>query len=209
MQIEVLNGGTIDSFNYLVFPEQSPAVANYIQNQLSNFSQSLTDIGRNFIEASRNIYEKVNDSNAIRMAKAVLRMSKGIFHPNEIIPLETLEEIRAAQPLMQRYIMADPVIRSMYHKQQIDGYSDTYSDIDPKCIGDNHYDYRRYMTGIVQDTVDENGEDGWVARNFYDEARLDDVDLDLQQKVMILRTQDVARMFMEAGKDPTDIFGVD
>lgn len=207
MQVNVIHGGTVDSFNYLAFPEQSPAVANYIQNQLNGFSQSLTDIGRNFIEASRAIYERVNDSNAIRMAKAAIRMAKGVFHPNDIVPLETLEEIRAAQPIMQRYIMAEPMLRGMYHRQQIDGYSDTYADVDPGQVGDKHYDWRRIMTGIVQDKVSDDGEDYWVSRNFYDEARLDDVPLDIVQKVAIMNTMDLARMFMEAGKDPTDIFG--
>lgn len=206
MAINVIHGGSVDSFDFLAFPTQNPMNAVYIQNQLSNFSQSLTDIGRKFIETSQAIYDKVNDSNAIRAAKAAVRMARGLFHPNEIVQLTNIEEIRFAQPVMQRYIMAEPNLRELYHKQLCDGYSSTYADIDPGVIGDKHYDFRRVMTGIIVDEVDEEGNDTWVSHNYFQDSRGDDVDLDFHEKLAVLRTWDIVKLFVGTDQDPTDPF---
>lgn len=207
MAINVIHGGTVDSFDYLAFPMQNPNNQVYIQSQLANFSQSLTDIGRKFIETSQAIYEKVNDSNAMRIAKAAVRMAKGMFHPNEIVQLNTIEDFRFAQPMMQRFIMAEPSLRELYHRQQVDGYSDTYADVEPAFVGVDHYDYRRVTDGIIEDTVDENGEDTFICRNYFEDLRPDDKELTIEDKSAILSSWELIRMFTQAGKDPTDPFG--
>lgn len=206
--INVIHAGHASAFDALLFQDQSPMVDQYIQQQLSNFSHTLTDIGRKFVETSRALYDKVNDSNAVRLAKAAVRMAKGMFHPNAIIPLETIEDLRAAQTMMQRYIMAEPTLRQQYHKQLVDGFSDTYSDIDPGQVGLSHYDYRRVMNGVVQDTVEEDGTDGWVSMNFYEDLRGEDRELDFTEQHAILRTWDVVRMALAAQRDPSDPFSV-
>ena len=205
MFVNVIESSSLDSFNHLLFPEQSPANQHYIMQQLGRVSETISDVGKKFVEASRAIYEKVNDANAIRMAKAALRMAKGIFHPNEVIPLETLEDLQAAQPVMQRYIMAEPTLREVYHRQMCDGYSDTYTDLEPGVLGVDHYDYRRVMDGIIQDTEgDEEGD--WSVTNYLDELIAEDRELTFDEKTHILSTWDIVRMFVQSGDDPTDIF---
>ena len=206
MAIQVIHGGNTDSFDMLAFPMQNPANAHYIQHQLANFSQSLTDIGRKFIETSQQIYERVNDSNVLRTARAAIRMAGGMFHPNEIVELTTLQELRFAQPIMQRYIMAEPNLRELYNKQQCDGYSDSYANIDPGCIKEDHYDYRRVMHGIIVDKVDEEGNDTWSATQYYQENRGDDIELPFDEQVAILQTWDIVKLFVNAGADPSDPF---
>lgn len=206
MAIHVHHGGTVDSFDFLAFPDQNPANAMYIQNQLSNFSQSLTDIGRKFIETSQAIYERVNDSNAMRIAKAAVRMARGMFNPNEIVQMRTIDETRFAQPMMQRFIMAEPTVRAMYHQQLCDGYSETYADVDPGKIGKDHYDYRRATNGLCMDIVEADGSYGWISRSYFEDLRPDDRELDITEKANILSTWEIVRMFVEAGQDPTDPF---
>lgn len=206
--INVVHAGDIGAFDAILFPEQSPMNFQYIQNQLTNFSNTLTDIGRSFVEQSREIFEKINDSNAVRLAKAAVRMAKGMFHPNMIIPLETVEDLRAAQPMMQRYIMAETTLRSQYHKQLVDGFSETYADVDPGLVGDKHYDWRRVMDGVVVDTTDSEGEDSWVAVQYYDELRGDDRELDMVEKVSILHTWEAVRAALFAERDPSDPFSL-
>lgn len=206
MNIQVVPVNSIASFDYMLFPDQNPQNQLYIQQQLSQFSASLTDVGRKFVEASRAIYDKINDSNAIRLAKAAIRMTKGLFHPNSIVYLNTIEDIRNAQPVMQRYIMAEPTIREIYHQQRCDGYSDTYADIEPGSLRDDHYDYRRVMDHVIQDTVNSDGEYEWVAKSFLEELRPGDKDLTHDEKCDILSTWEVMQAFISAGKDPTNIF---
>lgn len=205
MQVNVIQGGSVHSFDYLLFPEQNFANHQYIQNQFTTFSNTLTDIGRKFIESSKDLYEKVNDSNAVRLAKAALRNAKGLFQPDKIVSIDNVEDLRNAQPVMQRYIMAEPTIRELYHKQQCDGYSDTYADIEPDKIGDKHYDYRRVMTGIIVDEV-VDGEDSWVSRNYCDDLLGDDRDLNFDEKIDILKTWDIIKMCVSNNQDPTSIY---
>lgn len=188
------------SFSFLAFPEQNPLNYQYIQDQFNNISDTLIGAGREFIEASKEIYDRVNSNEALRAAKAALRLSKGIIHSNIIQPLNNLNEIRSAGPIMQRYIMAEPVIRKAYHKQRIDGYSDTYIDLEPKEVGENHYDYRRVMDGMV---VIED--DGWVATTYCLDDRGEE-ELTIDEKVDIINVWDLARAYFESGEDPTDIY---
>lgn len=199
--------GTVDSFNYLVMPEQHPGIQQYLVHQLGQFSNSLNDIGRGFIEKTREIYETVNSSSAIRMAKAAIRMAKGVLHPNTILPFNTLNDLRSAQPIMQRYLMAQPYIRELYHQQRCDGFSDTYVDVEPGKVGEAHYDYRRVMNGIVTEQVTEDGEDTWSYVTYVDTLKEGDRELVIEEQAAILHNWEIAKMFHKAGQDPTDLFG--
>jgi hypothetical protein len=201
MFVNVVQAGAAGTsgFDYLLYPEQNPMTVNYLQNQLSTFGNSVTDIGRQFLEQSRVVYDRINDSSTIRAAKAALRSAKALFHPNTIIPLETLDEMRNAQPIMQRFMMAEPTIREIYHRQLCDGFYPTYQDMEPTKIGENHYDFRRVMDGIVVDT-----DEGWKATNYYEEILTDDKELTFQEKSYIISTWDMMKMFIEAGEDMTN-----
>jgi hypothetical protein len=204
--INVIQGGTVNSFDYLAFPNQNPVNAAYIQNQLSNFSDTLTEYGRSFIEASREIYNKVNDSHAMALAKAAIRRAKSILHPNQVVYLGTLEDIQNAQPVMQRFVMAQPDLRRKYHKQLVDGYSDTYVDLHPGKVENDHYDYRRVTSGIIMETENEEGESGFTVRIHAEDLITGDVDLSFDEKHDIMRTWDVVQMFLDASKDPSNPF---
>lgn len=200
--INVIPVESINSFDHLIFPQQHYNNLNYFRNQVEQFSNTLTDYGRQFIERARDIYISINDSEAIRKAKAVLRYAKGVFNPTHIVPLESLEDLRAAQPIMQRYIMAQPDIRNLYHSQRCDGYSDTYTDMHPGKVGDDHYDYRRVMQDVVQVT-----DEGWVAKSYVEDLLEGDRELDFDEQINILRTWEIIQMFAEAAKaDPTSLF---
>ena len=207
MQINVIQGAGSAGFDYMMFPEQSPHTQQYLQQQLSRFSETLTDAGRGFMAATTELYNKVANSDAVRKAKAAIRLAKGIFHPNMIVPLETLEDLQSAQPMMQRYIMANQVIRDLYHQQKCDGYSDSYVDIEPGCIGESHHDFQRVMTGVVQDIDLEGGDTAWIARQYYHESHPDDRDLTAVERTDILNAWDLAEAYAKTLVDPTSIFG--
>lgn len=201
MFVNVIQAGAAGAsgFDYLLYPEQNQMTLNYLQGQLSNFGNNVTDIGRQFLEQTRAVYDKVNDSSVVRAARAALRGAKGLFHPNIIVPLETLEEIRNAQPIMQRYVMAEPTIREVYHRQLCDGYYPTYQDMEPGKVGEAHYDFRRVMDGIIVET-----DDNWKATNYYEDILSEDKELTFQEKSYVISTWDMIRMFMDAGEDMTN-----
>jgi hypothetical protein len=136
------------------------------------------------------------------LARNAIRSARGLLTPNVIQPLVSYEEFQIAQPVMQRYIMAQPDIRQLFFDQRCDGFSDTYVDQQPGKIGETHYDYRRVMNGMMV----EEGED-FVVHHYLDELREGDRELTFHEQVDILSTWQVMSMFMQEKKDPTNIYG--
>jgi len=191
---------TPEAFDYITFPNQNPNTQQYIQSQLTNFSDTMTDAGREFMMGARQVYEMIQNSDAAKQAKHVLRKAKGLFKPNIIIEYVDIDEVKAAQPIMQRYIMAQPDIRKQYHRQLCDGYSDTYIDMHPGMIGHDHYDYQRVMSNIIVELPD----DDWKVNIYAHEVIGDDKELSFEDKVNILHTWEIVKMALEADIDPTD-----
>lgn len=201
--INVIHGAGVGGFDAILYPETHIANRNYFQNQVSNFGNTLNDFGRNFMEAARNVYEQINSSEAMHLARVAIRAAKGVFNPNQILEFRDLVDFHAATPTMQRWVMASPCVRDLYHQQRCDGYADSYNDIQPGIIGEQHYDYRRVMDGVIQET----GDDGWMVKFYPDELREGENELDHHQKVAILRTWDIAEMFIKRGEDITNPYG--
>lgn len=207
MHVNVINSDSLGSIDWLIYPEQNQANQRFFYDQVNKFTDSLTNIGRGFMETSREIYNVINDSNAVRMAKAAIRAAKGIFHPNTIYEIGNLDDLRSAQAVMQRYVMAQPTIRNLYHEQRCDGYSDTYIDMEPGKVKEQHYDYRRVMDGVVFETTNSEGETESWSRQYFEELREGDRELDHTEKCMILKTWDIVELFVGKNQDPTNIFG--
>lgn len=198
--IEANNPVVLD---YLLYPEQNPINQSYIYNQIASVSNTLNDIGKNFLAASQDIYTRINDSEMIRRAKATIKQALGITQVNEFSYYSTLQKLQEATPFMQNYIMANPVVRELYNEQRCDGYSDTYVDIDKGRIGDTHYHYRRVMDGVIHD-VEENGKYNWVAKVYMEDLLPGDRELEIDEQSKVLATWEVMNMFIKAGQDVTN-----
>ena len=197
--VNVIQGGGA-AFDSILYPEQNLQNQGYLYNQLQNFSQSLNDVGKQFMESARDVYAKINSSEAVMLARSAIRAAQGIFHPNQIVPLMTINDLQMAKPVMQRWVMACPDIRELHLKQQCAGYGDTYVDIDPGKIRDEHYDYRRVMDGAII----EDGDD-WYCRTYAEDLFPGDRELDVGERQDILKTWDLVSMFVHKGEeDPTD-----
>ena len=199
--IEANSPGVMD---YLIYPEQSPMNQYWIQNQFSAISGTLNEIGKKFMDSSKELYNKINDSDLIRRAKAAVKSAIGITHINEYYYYNTLDQMQTATPFMMNYMMANPVIRDLYNQQMCDGYSDVYVDAFPGTIGDTHYTYRRVMDGVIQDTEDAEGNYDWKAKLYFEDLLPGDRDLAIEEKSRILSTWDVMNLFIKAGQDPTN-----
>ena len=197
MHVNVIQASDACAFDYVLYPEQHQSTLDYLKDQAVGISDTLTNIGRKFILGTQSVYSGMLNSDAMRSARAALRSAKGIFSADKIVPLESYEEIMAAQITMQRYVMAEPTIRKIYHSQLCDGYSDTYVDVEPGCVGENQLDYRRVMSGIIE--VDE---DGWKATT-YSDSEDDERELLFDEKTDILSTWELVRAAILEGLDVT------
>ena len=162
--MQIVYGGS-DAFDALAYGvDQHPANTNYFQRQIESISNTLTEVGQTFFANTQMLYDQVNNSETMRIARAAVRTAKSLFQPNQILAISDMYQMQTAPVVMQRWIMANPVVRDKYHKQQIDGYSDSYTDMSPGIIGDQHYDYRRVMNGVIQ----EDNNDSWSVKFFPD-----------------------------------------
>lgn len=202
MQINVIAAPTTEAFNQLLFKNQHPAHADYFQQQVTKFSNTLTDAGREFMAKSKAIYEKIHDSSVIKAAQAAIRMVKSVRHPNAIWAMKDLDDFRCAKSVMQRWMMAMPELRDLQERRLIAGYED-YVDHDKGKSGNQQYDFRRVYDGVVQ--TDENGA-SFVER-YYEDLRPDDRELTEVEQLDILTAHRYAKVYLEALEDVTDKFG--
>ena len=188
-----ISAGGSASFDALLYPDKSNYGIQYIADQFQNFSQSLTDVGRTFMNEAYDIYKSINDSSIVQMAKNALRKAGEFVMTQFIKPLYTKEELQEAPLCMQRWIMAEPYIRKEDQQGRLNGYKSTYMDLDPEGIGIDHYDYRRVTDGILMEDKDTGSMyiDSW-----YEDLYPDDRELDFDEQTDILYTWKIARMVM-------------
>lgn len=198
--------GSVAEFNAMAFGEQHPNTLTFLQNQMQtmhNMSNVFVDSGNSFITAATNMYEKFNGLEAMRIAKAAIRKVSHIFQSNSIRSLWEIGDFQQAPIIMQRYILAQPDVRSTWLDQRCDGYSGSYVNMHGNDVGEDHYDYRRVMTGIVQDVI-EDGEVNWKSTIYFDQIVEGDRELTMDEKSDILNTWDAIAYTLKRGKeDPT------
>lgn len=179
--------GASDAWAAAVYGEAHPDTVSFLQNQFTALGgamkNSLTEVGQRFFNAGLDAFNHYNGAEAIRFARKVISKLDGGFESEYIIPCTSLELLRSASLVNQRWIMAHQEIRQRYLDQRCDGYSETYTSPDPQGIGAKHYDYRRAMDGLLQ-TV---GEDD-VFVNYLDELREGDRDRTIGEKAAIQYT---------------------
>lgn len=194
--------GGADMFDAAVYGRPNSTIYQFIDNQVNTLSRNISESAKGFFQATKDIYQRVSFDDAVRKAKAVTRKVNSLWDPDGIYPITNMASMQNANLTMQRWIMANPEVRSLFHQHQCEGYSGTYKDIHPGRIGEDHYDYRRAMNGFV--VVDD---EGWKATTYFDELLPGDVELDLSEQVDIQTTW---KFFVDAMNrkedDPTSKF---
>lgn len=202
---QIIHGG-MAAFNALVHGEKPQSASTYFDDQIKNLGRSLTDAGQKHLQTAFGMYQQFNNSDVMRIARAALRKVQAFFEPNCIRSLWDMYDFQVAQPVMQRYVMANPIVRTQFHQQLCDGYSGTYFDYEPNAIAEEHYDYRRVMNGVIVDDEDPNKDFKFTI--YLDTLHATDRELTLPEQVDILNTWRRVEMLMELGEeDPTSIYG--
>lgn len=202
MPVFIQGGPGQANFDAIAFGVPTQANLNFLEERLTHFSSAMSDAGEAFIQRGLQVFEKYGGSEAIRLAKAAVRSVQHAFDTDMVRELKTIGAVQQAGQQMQRWIMASPQVRELYHQQRCDGYSNSYVDVAPDSIGRDHYDWRLVNTGIVEDTPDDPDHE-WRCVNYLDESA-DDVLLSLPEKMEILSTWDlISKMMLPGKEDPT------
>lgn len=192
-------------FDVLAYGSPHPGTLTYIRQKFDTLSSALSDRGAAFMADARQVWDQFMGSAAIRKARAVKeKLLGGMYLRNEILTYDSIGQFQSAPPVMQNIIMSEPLIRQMYYDQRIDGYSGSYVDPNPGCIGWDDPTYRMVMNGMLVD----HPEHDFHCRIVLDDLPEGVAPLDIDQKSNATGTWEAARAFIEAGKeDITNLLG--
>lgn len=196
------NAGSL--FGKGLFGTLSQNTVQYLQNQISSLANTGTEFGQKIYEKSLNLFNAINSDAAVMAAEAVLMQVDSMTGQDIIEPLLTVPQLQAARPIMQGWIMCDPVIRQAWYAGKVEGYSDTYEDPEPGRVGHEQEAYRHLMNGVLQ----EHPEQSWQYSLYTDRKNSVDERLTLRQLAAIVESQEHARWALEDGeRDPTSQYG--
>lgn len=193
-----------DQFKALVYPQKHPSTVEYLHQQFAALPPLITDKAKSFFEEAKKVTDWVTSSQAWNLAREAVKSVFGetnIVKDDMVMSLKDMLQFQTATTTMQRWIMANPTVRKTYHDQQCDGYSDTYVDLEPDCVGKEHYDYRRVMDGVMEFQQDNS----WKMTHYLDPLKEGDRELHFLEKVDILDTWSQLEILMALGGiDPTN-----
>lgn len=211
MQISMRRVSDIDTVDRIFNPHEDTQFRSYLRDKYERTMEHLekvtTGTARDFLDRSRRVFEEINSSAALRKTRAAIRSVTSVRRSDVIYKPEDLGEFQAAGFKMQRFLMADPDIRRKFVKQQIDGYSHAYVDVEPGSIGENHYDYRRVVDGVFFEKTNTEGEVEYTSTQYFEKLTEGDRDLDVQEQFDIIDSWYMQRAFQAVGVDTTSLRG--
>jgi hypothetical protein len=196
--------GSSDAWNAMLYGETNQNTVSFMQNQLASARSMFNDAGQSFLRKAEAAFNLFNGSEAIDFARKTIAKVSNFYDAPRINECITLEQFQKSSVVMQRFIMAEPSIRKLYHQQRCDGYAETYVDMHPGKIGIDHYDWRVATNSMLQ--FQDDG--GYVARQFPDEILEGDRRLTFGEKVAIATTFEFLAAYAEQRTDdPTSPVG--
>lgn len=206
--MQIVYGGD-DAFAAAICGIQNPVNRQYFEQQIANarsvIGNTFGDFGQRFVQGAQDLYERFNGERALEIARAALNQVSGIFQSDIIRNVRGLTSFQIATPVMQRWIMANPVVRELYHAQRCDGYSDSYEDNAPGVIGEKHRDWREVMNGMVQFT-----DDSWYTNQYAELAPFDEESMPVDDQFRVTNTwHELEQILFKGLKDPTSVWNND
>mgnify|MGYP003603922203 CR=1 FL=1 len=206
--MNIIYGGD-EAFGALAFGLQNPAnrqvFDNQLQHAISTVGNAFGEYGQRFVDNAKRMHESFNNSRVMELARAALNQVSGIFQADVVRRISSLNMFQIATPVMQGWLMANPVVRQMWQEQRCDGFSDSYVDHDPGKIGEDHYAYRRVVNGMIN--VQEKD---WNCDTFAEDLRGDDKELEFDEQCKILDSwESIERIMLQGMKDATSAWNSD
>lgn len=176
---------------------------SWLGDRAMNLRSGLSSVASSFFDQAQSLYQMISTNDAVQAMRNLVAKADTTWMSNNIHGVSTIEQLQTANPIMQRYIMANPVVRDMYLNNMVEGYSDSYTNLHGNAIGDSHYDYRRVMDGvmIVKD-------DHTLVKEYIEFIPEGEKELTLFEKVDILNAWNLINTSLDANElDPTSPVG--
>lgn len=189
-----------DGLDYIIYGKNSvDSTRNYVQKQFELLAPYFEGIPRSIYDSIKNAYDYVtNKLNSLSVLSKLNESNLSI--ENMIGEYLSFEEIAKAPINAQPWIMAHPELKRLYVEQRIQGYPDTYYNVD-KSYGESDPYYRKVMDGILV-SVDD---DTFKINYYLDTPQENEVELNTVEQFNILNTWDVISWLLKNTKfDFTD-----
>lgn len=196
IDVDVMRGGDYGA-NALIYKPLSLDTSMYLQRHLNSTLQSIRNVGSNFVNAVKGLYDRFSSSDAINRAKMYLQNAGMHLSQDTIYPVKY--DRYMVNLIMQKYIMCNPQVSDLYKKNKCYGFQDTYLDPEPNSYGKDRFDYQRVMNGWLEF---ENDEQGTGYFNHYSNSDIEK-SLSTLDQIAIRDTWDVVARLIAEGVDPT------
>ena len=163
----------------MLYGDRSNFLATYLQNQLQAIGPAFNDMSQRIYSALNNSYNFVTDKLLQFGIRNELASAGVNYLDNYYQELLSWQALQQANPTMQRWVMSHPQIRQHYLDQNLDGYSDSYSNVFGKEVGKEDYNYRRATNGVI-------GDDGYSL--YFEDLMPGDRELDHYEKDILQNT---------------------
>jgi hypothetical protein len=183
-----------------LFGDKSSIVSSYIQHQLQNLQPVFNDFSQRVYNSLINTYNFVNDKLVQWGIRRDIEKELQVNTDLSICELNSFEALQKASITMQRWVMAHPEVRKLYLEQNIEGYSDSYKNVFGSHVGEEDYNFRRVMDGVIQDK-----EDYFSIKFFNEDLYIGDKELSHDDKVKILHTWAAIDLVLKSGFDFTSV----
>lgn len=195
-----MNLSSSNYFDAMLYGARDNEVSDYFMQKVDTLQQIIPEQYQTLYNDIRENATFINSDYMKDVTSSLLSHVGSMWKGDGIRPLTKVADMQAAPPSMRRWIMAEPTIRKAYHAQECDGYSNSYIDMEPNSIGEDHSDYRKVRHGIIH--VEENEE---VCSVYHSDMFDDDyAELTIGNKVDIMTTWDMVKNEYQKGRlDPT------
>lgn len=159
----VMSGYDEEGIRDVLYDRPDRLMESYLDDRL-NDDRIGGRYSERFLERARTIRKRLSDSRAYRATLAATRRLKNRGRLDRIEQLLDIGGLQHAPRSMQRFIMANRVVRNAWRKRQAEGYRDDYDDghTNRNAVGHTHDVYRQVMNGIVR-----KEDDGYWASSYY------------------------------------------
>lgn len=141
-------GGNADTFSSLVYGAPAQATFEFMDQTMNNFRTNMTEQASAFFANCENVYRRVDNSESMRLIRAALRGLETFMLPDRIQPLQRMAELQHAPLTMMPWVMANPMVRTMWQNNQVEGYNGKYVDLYGDVVGDHHREFRGAVNGL-------------------------------------------------------------
>lgn len=193
--IDIFGGGALDQ-----------SARSWLEQKREEIRQIIPAAATDFFDKARSMYNIISESSALQMLRNLRGREDHAWQPDVIHALYTLSQIQSAQPVMQRWVMAHPALRRKYLDQEVEGYSETYENLQGETVGIEQYDYRRATNGVLLTPAGED--ERFHLRQFFELLPEGERELTVWEKFDIMDVWDRLTDILDQGEDdPTSPYG--